>query len=54
MSFGGKKLIGELRFGNISLTIGKDTKFLQVHINGSLKWCKHFNELLNKLLMNKT
>ena len=53
MSFGRKKPIDELRFGNISLPIEKDTKFLGVHINESLNWHKHFNELFNKLLMNK-
>ena len=53
MSFGGKKLIDELRFGNISLPIVKDTKFLGVHIDESLNWHEHFNKLFNKLLMNK-
>ena len=36
MSFGGKKLIDELRFGNISLPTAKDTKYLGVHISESL------------------
>ena len=53
MSFGWKKSIDKLRFGNISLPIVKDTKFLGVHIDESLNWHKHFNELFNKLLMNK-
>ena len=53
VSFHGKKLIDKLRFSNISLPIVKDTKILGVHINESLNWHKHFNELFNKLFLNK-
>ena len=48
MSFGGKKSIDKLRFGNISLPKVKDIKFLGVHINESLNWYKHFNEIFNE------